>query len=952
MKGNAYALVLCCGLASACAVTTTPSTRDLSQVAQVDAGDTDGNLNIDAGITADAAPADGSQSDGLQTGPDGATCACPQGCTGGVCNATVSCTPGAQRCLADVVQVCNGVGSAWLFDQACAGGCGGGMCLGSCNAGDVRCNGSALETCGSTHTWSTSQTCTLGCRLDACVESDLVSHGSPLSLSGRHVYDHCVTIDLGGTLTVPAGQTLDIYADCLSLSKSSSVTLGSAASLFFHAASTIQIDGTVSGGAEVLLSAWTSFTSSGSISSTKATVRSDQITNTGSLGSASALYGISFSQTGTHTGVVSVMPPERIVSSTHPAGMYLNLNGDIDVAWDRPFPNPIGYYLSVGDAVPSPSNATLQTGESARILAEVLKPGINRVRLVSVNANSVIGTVAGDLQLTMNIRPPTVSSLSHPDEVWGGAADVQLAWVDPAGAPAGAFPGYYWAFDHNLDTVPGPAVGTFTTNKTLLLTGQANGQWYFHLVNIDRMGRTSPSVAHFPVRIGPQPAFGNMAGHITELGNSTPVVGARVSINGGAEVAFSGPTGDYTFTNRIPVSAAPYRVDVAAPGYVTQHSTVTVATTATQLADFQLAGGTAPTAYKLGWELPLSATAAVSPTLAVGPNGKYLWSELGAEHLALVDQAGQELMSETTLSEYYTNEQGTDVGFNGTRFWAIDTYACNQNGSLAPGQGWSCLRMRTWNPRGVAVSNWVPYAKDGQSGAPSGVWNGSSYGVMLVSYTAIYGKELTESIAFPSTQTATSMTLLSGGWGDTRQSAYTSAVWDGTAYAVLFAINNSASTGGVVEFARYGTNFAQLQAPVNVGSSQSNYVPSLVYDGNAYHAAYLQRDAGGKYSIQLRPIDHTGVLGTSIAVATNTVTLTPPSQAVAGSRLLVAYAKDGQGVLEVRSVVDSSLVFSQALGPMTNVRVAATAETGEAAVLYTNAGGTFLRAIRIYDGIN
>src|SRR5690606_33537922 len=136
----------------------------------------------------------------------------------------------------------------------------------------------------------------------------------------------------------------------------------------------------------------------------------------------------------------------------------------------------------------------------------MLRPGENRIRVVAVNADSEVGTYTEDLVVRLNVRPPTVTSTSHPDpSAWGGSDDVFLTWTDPSDVPDDALVGYWYAFDRMADTVPGPS-DTFDDRNMLLLSDRAPGVWFFHIVNLDRLGRPSPLVAHYMVRVGPAPA--------------------------------------------------------------------------------------------------------------------------------------------------------------------------------------------------------------------------------------------------------------------------------------------------------------------------------------------------------------------------------------------------------------------------------------------------------------
>ncbi len=886
---------------------------------------------------------------------DAATCGscsgCPQGCDATGCiDGPLACTPGTTRCDASVVQNCNAAGTAWLFASPCSGNCAAGACTGSCTPSESRCTASGgREVCASGGASWTASTCALGCAAGVCVEADLVNHGNPLTLSGTHVYQGCVTVDLGGSINVPAGATLDIRARCLNLSASASVTLGAGAHFRFHATETIVNAGTVSGGSEVLLAAWQSLTNSGTVNSASATLRADVLTNAAggviSGTTTAALYGTSWTNSGTHGGAVSVMPPESVSSSSHPSGMTLNLSGEgVDVAWEKPFPSVLGYYVGVGDTVPGPGKGTLATSEHLTLPLSLFGPGVNTVRVVSVNANSVVGTYDSTLTETFNVRPPAVTSSSHPVEgVWGGVKDLYFSWTDPAGPAAGTFAGYYTLLDRQADTHPGPLNGSFTTNKNQLLANRADGIWFFHAVNVDRMGRTSPLVSHYEVRVGADPGTGNVAGHISDANGGAAIAGAAVQLNGGLLYAYSGSTGDYTFSAAIPSATDAYRLRVVAPGYLPQEVTVTVGAGQTVVQNFVLTAGTAPGGYRLGWELPVWNRTASSPLLAVGPRGRYVWSSIGTvdtdERVAIVRDTGDTVASEQPFHEYYSWEQGTDVGWNGSEFWAIDTYACGYDAALSPGQGWSCLQMKTWSPLGQAKGGWLRWRNSGQTGAPSAAWNGGGYGVFFVSYTSVYRRSISPAIAFADGLNNTTNTLVAGGYPDSRQSARVRTVWNGSGYAVAWQFDGgTGSSGPQIVFARYDASFA---AQGSTSSLATGYLDGLVFDGTRYHVSY--RDMSNNLVVQT--LSGAGAALASKSVASG-VSTTGSSMAFDGRNLLVTWATAASGAVEALSPADGSVVRHLDLGAIVAPRVAANPATGERMLLYTSSnGGTYIRPV-------
>ena len=505
--------------------------------------------------------------------------------------------------------------------------------------------------------------------------------------------------------------------------------------------------------------------------------------------------------------------------------------------------------------------------------------------------------------------------------------------------------------------MPTAETGTYDDRQSLLLTDQAPGIWFFHIVNIDRFGRTSPLAGHYQVRIGPDPGTGNVAGTITDATTGSPVAGALVELNGGLIRTVSGETGDYTFRGEVPAVTEPYRVTVTARGYLPAEGTVTVGAGAAEVLHFALdPDPTGPTSdLRLGWEFRLSDAVAHNPSLALGPPGLAIWAREGNtrddEEVAIVRQTGETIMSETTWEEYSMWGARTEVGWNGEQFHALEYYKCDDDGSLRFGHGWSCLRMRTWSPTGEVLGGWLAYRNSGQTGSPSVAWNGTSYGTFFISYSALYYQEITADLDFAGGGTATSHVLLAGGYGDTRQSARTRAIWDGDAYAVAWSLEAPGEGPLTLYFGRWSRDLAPLLDPTTIDLTASRLI-GLVFDGERYHLAYVRVD-GARRDLVLRAIEPDGTLGERTVLAADTPsTWTEPSLAFDGRELLVTWAGGAgadEGVLEARATLDHSLVERVELGRVMSPRVAADAGRGDALLIYTrdDAPGTYLRQLHL-----
>jgi len=878
---------------------------------------------------------------------------CPQGCADGLCSTgPVTCNAGEVACFGPSVKVCNPTGSAWLASNVCADQCQGGLCIGTCTAGSYRCSGSTRQVCNPAgSTWTDDTACPLGCDQTVCIEPTHANQGNVETLSGPHVYQGCFTMELGGSVAVPAAKTLEIWATCFSMTAGTKVTIGTGGSFIVHASDSIALAGAITGGSLVKLMAWGALNDAGTISSTSAILRGDQLayaTGAAVAGTSAALYGASFDNQASFPGTISVMPPESLSSVTTPDSGWWNWSpSGLDVSWPRPFPGVIGYYVSVGDGVPGPGNGTLVTTEHITVPSDQVGPGTNRIRVVSANPTSVVGTYPVDLNVYLNVKPPVVASSSHPVEAqWYTTPDVYLTWTDPAGAPTGTFTGYRFIFDHSADTLPTTTTGTFTTQKQLLLPSQSPGIWFFHIVNLDRLGRTSPVAAHYQIRIGSSGSNGNIAGHVDADG--TPVAGVHVSLNGGLLNAYTTATGDYTFEDQVPALADPYTVSATLPGYAPASAQVQVTAGSTAVQNFTLTPSTTSPDYRLGWETPLYAGPLGQVTFAMGPRDRLIWSSIGGinsgggdlEGVSIARVAGDSLKNDSTGMEYYASEQGTDVGWDGARFYALDTYACATDGSTNGGQGWSCLQLRTYDPAGQTLAGWKRWGNSGQVGSGSVAWNGTTFGTFFVSYQTLMFRELTSSLAFADGNGAYYATAVTPAYVDIRQNARARALWDGTGYGVVYQFDQC-------YFARYDMTHAALLSPTSLDACAENANLGLVFDGTNYQTAYVKKGTNSN-TLVVRSITPAGVLGAAASPADLGVNgHADPSLAFDRRNLLLAYQGATTSVLEVRAPGDHSLVKSIDLGAVTSPLVSFNPQTAQGGMVYIRNGALYFRSLYV-----
>jgi hypothetical protein len=885
---------------------------------------------------------------------------CAQACAAGACTTTTSCAAGSERCYLQTVERCNDAGSAWLNESLCACGasCRDGLCAGNCTPAAARCNGGNREVCAADGTtWGQSMACPLGCSRGACVESNLTNNGVPMQLSGTHVYQDCVSVSLGGSIMVPANQTLDIWARCLMVTASSSITLGAGARLHVRALETVTIQGTVTGGAEVMLQAGQTLQQAGIVSSTSTTLRADTLdllagSGTSASTAVAALYGGALDNEASFTGTTSVMPPDALSSPSYPAGATWNLGADdLVVSWDRPFASVLGYYVLLGDAVPTAANGTFVQAESVRFPASALKAGANRVRVVAVNANSVIGTFPQDIIVNLNATPPLVSSDSHPSpQVWSTTSTVHLTWTDPVSLPIGTWTSYRYIWDRRADTVPTATTGTMTTQKQLVLPNQDQGVWFFHIVGVDCLGRTTPTAGHYQVEIGPDPGTGNVAGNITDATTGAPLDKATIQINGGLLRAYSGSTGDYTFANKIPAATFAYELQASAPGHAPMSVQLTVAANTSVVQNFALAPAQATAPYTLGPEytvsgLPAMFAATQEPRLIIGPRDRFAYRTTEPNQTGLIESAGvmnpYGVALRTDQPANQRADDGTTLGWNGSRFFIADAYGCADPAGN-PG-GWSCIQMRTYDVSGNPIDGWTQIDYNGHLGAQSAVWNGNTFGVFMVNYSAILYREVTQSLAFADGKPKGTDRNLASGYGDTRDAANMRAVWSGSEYGVAFTIlASSGSSTSNIYFARYDGNAAAFLQVVTLDASPLYRGFGLVWDGTQYQIAYVHTISTTQSELVLRSISPAGTPGPSTAVIPAAASLTQsPALAFDGRYLLLGY----ESAVEVRDPTTHALVQSMDLGSVQRPWTAANPDTGQAGVVYARSSALYLRSL-------
>lgn len=277
----------------------------------------------------------------------------------------------------------------------------------------------------------------------------------------------------------------------------------------------------------------------------------------GADGRVKLLYGAKHNLIGSVTGkeTEGLLPPLTITSDTHPDStlVYNDDFAKFELAWDKPFPGVLGYYVQTDTAnatVPTPAGGTFLSGEDYTVDRSALVQGDNFFHIVPVDATSTVGTVQGWFKLQLNTKAPTITSSSHPDQTaWSTNNTVFYSWTLPVADKN--LVGIHYVSDHFANTVPTKS-DTFVgvSQKQKILSNLADGVWFFHVVSEDTHGYLTRVAAHYQVRIGADPGAGTILGQVVDS-QSQPVNGASITVNRGLFATASNSTGNYNMQNVI-----------------------------------------------------------------------------------------------------------------------------------------------------------------------------------------------------------------------------------------------------------------------------------------------------------------------------------------------------------------------------------------------------------------
>lgn len=498
------------------------------------------------------------------------------------------CVPGSQRCNGNEAQVCNAEGTMWVTTETCTTFCQEGVCAidGLDVTADMTLDG-VVVVAG-----------------DMIVRSAATLSSPAGNLT---IFADNITIETGGSVAmaptgaVPDGKGADgacsscgtgggFYAGVYGSDRDSEVQPGAEGGKPFAsqtlaakgggvvkllAKNRMVIAGTItangasggadptlcvrgggggSGGGILILADNLEFTGSASAAGGLAGVGISNcgVGGVGGEGRVKILHGAAKNITGTVVGrrTEGLAPPLPLKSLSHPDPTKIYNDGflSFDVEWKKAFPTTMGYYVRidrVADNPPTPANGQFLAADKVSFSPNDIFNGDNFVHVVSVDAQSAVGTVESVLKVKINTLGPSISSTSHPNQfTFSNNTNPFFAWTFPQGDTN--VHGSHFILDNFGNTVPTAADAALpATQKQLLQSNVPAGIWVLHVVTVDGQGRLSKAAGHYQVRIGTDPGSGAIQGNIVDA-NNQPIPGATVTINRGLFSATTSSGGTFS----------------------------------------------------------------------------------------------------------------------------------------------------------------------------------------------------------------------------------------------------------------------------------------------------------------------------------------------------------------------------------------------------------------------
>jgi len=508
------------------------------------------------------------------------------------------CVPGSLRCNVNDAQVCNDDGTQWETTEVCSTFCQDGLCAldGLDVASDMQLEGSVLVAGAVTVRAGATLSSVTG-NLTITADSITVEAGGSISMAptgdsplGKGNDAGCSSCSPGGggygTVRIWGSDTdSDVQAGSqggkMLLSDPPPPAAGGGVVRLL--AGTIEIAGQITanganGGSNTQFCA----VGGGGGSGGGVLLAGDSITVTGSISAAGGLGGPTNPNCGlslfggaggdgrvkllygshheiTDGAVVAgkltqgLAPPIPLRSTSHPDPTRIYNDGfiSLDVAWTKAFPTLQGYYVRLDTTPLSPptaANASFQAVDKASFSPNDVQDGDNFVHVVSVDAQSAIGTVETVFHLQINTQGPSVVSSSHPNpNAFTDNTNPFFSWSYPQGDANVS--GAYYVLDQFGKTVPSATdTQVPATQKQVLKSDVPPGVWVLHVVSIDTAGRLTKAAGHYRVNIGTDPGVGAVIGRVVD-NQALAVSGATISINRGLYETTTDSAGNFTLTN-------------------------------------------------------------------------------------------------------------------------------------------------------------------------------------------------------------------------------------------------------------------------------------------------------------------------------------------------------------------------------------------------------------------
>jgi hypothetical protein len=424
------------------------------------------------------------------------TQSCAFGCSAGVCSSTITCTPGAYRCAASNVELCNASGTAWVYITTCGVGCSAGLCTGGCNPGDKRCNGTNTETCNATGTGWDATACTGGAICDAstaqCAPTSLTVDATQVNYEGVLVVNGPVVIKNNGKIVTQTGN-LTIRATSITVDATSAIVAAAVWDTPRVADGTSSTYYGYGGGGGTNPSNQfdvTAYTGTRGGDGGRATGYGGTPGVGGNGGGAIRLYAdtISFNGTATANGANGTN------ASSYAGGGGGGGGGSILMAADS---------LTVGTtATMSVAGGLGGSFGVSSYGSNGGSGGIGRIKLLYGTTKSVPASISSLANVTYGLMPPIfVSSTTHPNSALIYNDDFQnltLTWTRPFGKSQ---LNYLQVLNQSNLTVPTFANGLPSAPSELLAYDRAKftaaGSWWVHLGTIDPVASTAGTVENW-----------------------------------------------------------------------------------------------------------------------------------------------------------------------------------------------------------------------------------------------------------------------------------------------------------------------------------------------------------------------------------------------------------------------------------------------------------------------